>query len=52
VLAELGPRGLERGTVVARAKAFADASLAAVSGGGLLAYTADHRTWAAAVRCR
>jgi hypothetical protein len=52
VLAELGPDGLEGGDVVVRAKAFADASLASVEGGGLLAYTADHRTWAASIRCR
>jgi len=52
VLAELGPDGLGGGQVVARSKAFADASFAAVDGGALLAYTADHRTWAASVRCR
>jgi len=52
VLAELGPRGLSPGEVVVRAKAFADASLSAVEGGALLAYTADHRTWAATIRCR
>jgi hypothetical protein len=40
------------GDVVVRAKAFADASLSSVEGGALLAYTADHRTWAAAIRCR
>ncbi len=52
VLGELGANGVERGTVIVRSKAFADASLAGFSGGGLLAYTADHRTWAAALRCR
>jgi hypothetical protein len=52
LLAELGPDGLVGGEVVVRAKAFADASLVAVDGGGLLAYTADHRTWAASIRCR
>lgn len=52
VLAELGADGLAGGDVVVRAKAFADASLAAVEGGGLLVYTADHRTWAASIRCR
>jgi hypothetical protein len=52
VLAELGPQGLSAGDVVVRAKAFADASLSAVEGGALLAYTADHRTWAASIRCR
>lgn len=52
VLTELSPDGLQPGRVVAHAKAFADASLTAVKGGGLLSYTADYRTWAAAVRCR
>jgi hypothetical protein len=52
ILAELGPDGLSGGDVVVRAKAFADASLASVEGGGLLAYTADRRTWAASIRCR
>jgi hypothetical protein len=52
ILAELGPDGLTGGEVVVRAKAFADASLSGVEGGGLLAYTADHRTWAASIRCR
>lgn len=52
VLAELGPDGLTRGEIIVRSKAFADASLAPVSGGALLCYTADHRTWAATVRCR
>lgn len=52
VLAELGPQGLFDGVVVVRSKAFSDASLASVDGGALLAYTADHRTWAASIRCR
>jgi hypothetical protein len=52
VLAELGADGLVSGDVVVRAKAFADASFSSVEGGALLAYTADHRTWAAAIRCR
>jgi hypothetical protein len=52
ILAVLGENGLTGGDVVVRAKAFADASLASVEGGGLLVYTADHRTWAASIRCR
>jgi len=52
VLAELSERGLLPGEVVARSRAFADASLASIEGGALLCYTADHRTWAATLRCR
>lgn len=52
VLGVLEAQGIERGTVIVRSKAFSDASLVGFAGGGLLAYTADHRTWAAALRCR
>jgi hypothetical protein len=52
VLAELGAEGLSTGESLVRAKAFADVSLVRVDGGGLVAYTADHRTWAASIRCR
>lgn len=37
--------------VVARSKAFFDISLAAIGRGALIAYVADHRTWARAIRC-
>ena len=37
--------------LVARSRAFFDVSLGNVSGGALLAYVADHRTWARSVRC-
>lgn len=52
VLAELADNGVQPGSVVARSKAFANVSLAPLEGGALLAYTADHRTWAATLRCR
>jgi hypothetical protein len=44
----------ERGSlpaVVARSRAFFDVSLVGVSGGAMLGYVADHRTWARAIRC-
>jgi hypothetical protein len=37
--------------LVARARAFFDISLASLSGGALLGYVADHRTWARSIRC-
>lgn len=52
LIATLGKDGLEAGEVVAKAPSFADASLAAVTGGGLLVYTAERRTWAVSLRCR
>lgn len=52
VLAELLDEGLELREVLARSRAFADVSLASLPGGGLLAYTADYRTWARTLRCR
>jgi hypothetical protein len=52
ILATPGKDGLEGGVVVAKARSFADASLASVPGGGLLVYNAEHRTWAVSLRCR
>lgn len=52
ILGTLGKDGLEGGEVVAKARSFADASLAPVQGGGLLVYNAEHRTWAVSLRCR
>jgi len=37
--------------LVARSRAFFDISLASLSGGALLGYVADHRTWARSIRC-
>jgi hypothetical protein len=37
--------------LIARSRAFFDISLAGLSGGALLAYVADHRTWARSIRC-
>ncbi len=37
--------------VVARSKAFFDISLASIGRGALIAYVADHRTWARTIRC-
>jgi len=50
-LAALDDRGLGPSTVVASASAFSDVSLAPVADGALLAYVADHRTWARSLRC-
>lgn len=52
MLAALGKDGLEAGEVVAQAKSFADVSLAAVTGGGLIVYNAERRIQAVSVRCR
>jgi hypothetical protein len=52
ILAALGKDGLEAGEVVAKAKSFADVSLAPVSGGGLLVYNAERRVKAVSLRCR
>lgn len=49
-LIELGPGGRSP-AIVARARAFFDVSLVGLSGGALLAYVADHRTWARSIRC-
>jgi hypothetical protein len=47
------PLGDERWppAVVARSRAFFDVSLVGLSGGALLGYVADHRTWARSIRC-
>ncbi len=47
------PLGDERWppVVVARSRAFFDVSLVGLSGGALLGYVADHRTWARSIRC-
>lgn len=37
--------------VVARSEGFFDVSLATIGRGALLAYVADHRTWARSLRC-
>lgn len=50
-LASLGGAGLTAGQVVARSSAFANVSLAAVTGGVLVAWVADFRTWAKRIAC-
>jgi hypothetical protein len=52
VIAELTEDGIVGGEAIARSRAFADCSLARLENGAALAYTADHRTWAATIRCR
>jgi hypothetical protein len=37
--------------LIARSRAFFDISLLGLSGGALLGYVADHRTWARSIRC-
>jgi hypothetical protein len=37
--------------VLARSRAFFDISLVGLSGGGVLGFVADHRTWARSIRC-
>jgi hypothetical protein len=37
--------------LIARSRAFFDISLVSLDGGALLAYVADHRTWARTIRC-
>lgn len=41
----------EHPAIIARSKAFFDVSLVALGRGALIAYVADHRTWARAIRC-
>lgn len=50
-LAQIGASGLGPGTVVARSRAFTNVSLSEHAGGVLIAYAADHRTWATTVHC-
>ena len=51
-LAVLEAAGLGPSEVIARARAFADVSLAAIDRGALVAWVADRRSWAATLRCR
>jgi hypothetical protein len=51
VLLELDPESRSPPALVARSRAFFDVSLAGLSGGALLGYVADHRTWARSIRC-
>lgn len=50
-LAPLGAEGLGPSRVLARSRAFVNVSVAAAADAILVAYTADHRTWAARVPC-
>ena len=50
-IARVDATGLGPGRVVARSRAFSNASLAATQGGMLVAYVADKRTWALWVEC-
>jgi hypothetical protein len=49
-LVELEPEA-KSPAIVARSRAFFDVSLVGLRGGALLAYVADHRTWARSIRC-
>jgi hypothetical protein len=51
VLLELDAGARARAAVIARSRAFFDVSLVGLDGGALLAYVADHRTWARSIRC-
>jgi hypothetical protein len=51
VLLELDPAPRSAPAVLARSRAFFDVSLVGLRGGALLAYVADHRTWARSIRC-
>jgi hypothetical protein len=51
-LSILGNDGIGPPAVLARARAFIDLSIAAVEGGALVAWVADHRTWALPLGCR
>lgn len=50
-LAKLGADGLGPSEVVARSRAFSNVSAAGLRDGVLVAYTADHRTWATRTHC-
>jgi hypothetical protein len=52
VLMEIDADPRSRSIVLARSRAFFDVSLVGFGGGALLAYVADHRTWARSIRCR
>jgi hypothetical protein len=51
VLIDLAPKPRFLPAVLARSRAFFDISLVGLSGGGLLGFVADHRTWARTIRC-
>ena len=51
VLVDLERATASQPALVARSRAFFDISLVALDGGALLAYVADHRTWARSIRC-
>jgi hypothetical protein len=51
VLVETGAASGAPALILARSSAFFDVSLAPLAGGALLAYVADHRTWARVIRC-
>lgn len=51
VLIDLDADSRSPPALVARSRAFFDISLSALSGGALLGYVADHRTWARTIRC-
>jgi hypothetical protein len=51
VLIDLDAEARTPAALIARSRAFFDISLAALSGGALLGYVADHRTWARSIRC-
>jgi hypothetical protein len=50
-LALVEKAGLGASTVVATSGGFVDVSLAALDGGALVVYVADHRTWGRVLRC-
>lgn len=50
-VAELGPEGTYGEEVLAHARAFNDVSVAPRSGGAIVAWTADRRTWALDLGC-
>ncbi|HTV24128.1 MAG TPA: hypothetical protein VMG12_35795 [Polyangiaceae bacterium] len=51
VLIDLAADARTPPALVARSRAFFDISLGSASGGALLAYVADHRTWVRSIRC-
>jgi hypothetical protein len=51
VLFELAPEPRSPPALLARSQAFFDVSLVGLRAGALLAYVADHRTWARSIRC-
>jgi hypothetical protein len=51
VLIDLAAKPRFLPAVLARSRAFFDISLVGLTGGGLLGFVADHRTWARSIRC-